>query len=1197
MAEVRWTESQKSAIEAADKNILVSAAAGSGKTAVLVERVLRRVLDPEDPVSIDSFVIITFTKAAASQMREKIRKDLSKALKADPENQRIKEQLLSVHAARICTIDALCLEIVKENFHGVDIDPAFRTAAKEEADIIRKNILEEVIEENYASKARDGSKEAFIELVESYIGKDDRKIEELIKSIYAFAQSDAEPYAWMDRSIAVYEDAADMGASEGEVPACWDYLKTHIREALQDVADQAQAGYTLTISSGGPAKYAEIFENYEEVCTRIVKELEKGEAMFSRIKEEMELLIDYRAPRYTEKSMEKEGVDPAIKDAAKEIMDSCKEIIKKDIIGKFLFQSMEEHYRDLSECCSAAETLIRITGEFARRFEEEKRRRLIAEFSDISHYALKVLIRHDENGYMIRDEKGEPVYTETADELAGGISEIIVDEYQDTNMLQEYMINALSSRRFGRPNVFMVGDMKQSIYRFRMAVPRLFTEKYDAYAKSEGCQRIILENNFRSRPEILRFTNFIFEQIMTKASGDIDYLDGNGLRPSPAYEKEPPSDVILPEVYVIEGKSQEGRRCEARLVAKRISEMVGKEEIEEEGIRRKIRYSDIAILAMKNDAFEMEQELSDRKIPQIKSSNKGFFDCYEVSLLMDLLRIVDNPYQDIPFTAVLRSPIAGLNANALAGLKIGFEEQPFSMYKAALAYRNRRDCPQTFSDFMDRLETYRQESLYMGVSEFTDHVAEDCGLYDLVTAMPEGEIRRANIDLFINMTASYEKNGESGLFNLLRYFDELRKQGYERGEAQGPGNSDAVQIMTMHKSKGLEFPVVFIINTGSRYNEDDLRRNIVPDRDLGIGVELRKRDSRIRKDTIVKNLIGAKIKKESRAEEMRLLYVALTRAKTKLIVTGTVTNTEKFSGQTYREGTAMPKNTEVLDCSSHIGLIMLALRKIHTGICDVNVLTPKDIYEARVEEIQETSDLRKKLDAFMEAVPEENVILKNSYEYPYKAATQMPVKITASGLEKHEKKVEPSETEEKSDRYGISEEGDVTPAQRAGASGAVRGNAYHRFFELLDYKGLAIGIEKMIDNAVVNGLLSPEEAALIEPSKIRAFLETELGRRMKAAAEAGVLKREQPYIMGIEKDGELQLVQGIIDTFFEEDGKIVLVDYKTDRKKREADFTETYKGQIEAYAAAIEKALNKPVKEKLLYSVELEKTIRIGETK
>ena len=1243
MDRIKWTPSQREAIESGGGNVLVSAAAGSGKTAVLVERVLRRVLDPENPVEIDSFVIITFTKAAASQMRDKIKKGLKEALSADPGNDFIKRQILKLHTARICTIDALCLDIVRENFHAVDVDPAFRTAASEETDIIKKDILSQVLEENYASKKRDGSREAFFEFVESYIGRDDRKVEALIEKIFKFAQSDAEPFLWMEKSIAVYKSAGSLGSS-GESVALWDYFKGYMSSALSGIKALADRGLVLSLSENGPLKYRDIFRNYSDTCARLIKELKAGEIMFSRMKEELELMVPSRAPVYTAKSMEKEGVDPGLKEEAKLILDECKKAVKEDLLSKFFFQDMEAHYKDLAGCAYVAQTLINITKEFSRRFEEEKRKRAIADFSDISHNALKVLIEHDGNGNMVRDRQGRPVYTETADSMARGITEIIVDEYQDTNMLQEYIINALSAERFGRPDVFMVGDMKQSIYRFRFAVPELFTGKYDSFAEGKTNRRVILGNNFRSRPEILDFANYIFGRIMTKETGEIDYSDQNALVRSPSYEENPPSGRIVPEVYIIEGKSAEGKKCEAYLAAGKIEEMAGRGEIEDGGVMRKIRYSDIAVLTPKNESPEIEQELEARKIPFIRASNRGFFDSFEVSLLINLLEIIDNPYQDIPFAAVLRSPLAGFTANDLAVLKADNEGTHFSVYQAVCSYLERsgraegvpagskegfsgpdafggtcgipdeedsgslvpesslplkislrHEAEENLECFMEKLEKCRIFSLSAGASELIGCVTEMFGFYDIFAAMSGGEIRKANLDRFCSMAVSYEENGHPGLFDFLRYLGKTRKNGYDCGNSSlASEGADAVSIMTIHKSKGLEFPIVFLINTGNTYVEEDARGDIILDKDLGLGVDLRNTKTRVRTPVIAKNIIAAKIKNESRAEQMRVLYVALTRAKTKLIITGTARKTDMLKKDSFPDEAGL-SGRSVMACTSHLSLIMLALSNGYKDVCSLEILRTDEVMGERILKAARDGALKEKLYKMAEESAGQafEIEEKLKFSYPFGAAAGMPVKITPSGLEKNGSVMRGrTDPDEKTSRNNITEDGGVAGPSFTGA-GAARGTAYHRFFEILDYDNITSGGAFLLEGAVKSGLMKKEEAAFIEPEKADRFLSSPLARRMAHASGNGKLRREQPFVMGVETEGGVQLVQGIIDAFFEEEDGIVLVDYKTDKNKRPADFIRIYKAQINVYADAIERALSKKVKEKLIYSVELGKVIKL----
>ena len=1197
MADIKWTPPQKEAIYADGGNILVSAAAGSGKTAVLVQHLMRKVLDPDNPQEIDSFVVITFTKAAASQMKEKIRKNLNAALKDDPENEHIKRQLLKLPAAQISTIDSLCLDIVRENFHRADMDPSLRIAEGQETDIIKKKILEDILEENYASKKRDGSREAFLNFVESYIGRDDSKIEVLIEKIFRFAQSDAQPYMWMDKSIAAYKSAKKLDA-DGSAAPLWDYFKWYVQLLLGEINTLARSALELSLREHGPYKYIQFCENYIDMSERMLRELKEGQLMFSRLKEELEAAVPKKLPLFTSKK-DRALVDMQLKDEAKELLGECKNIINSQLLEKFLYQSMEEHYSDLAQVSYVAETLINITKEFSGRFEAEKKARAIADFSDISHAALKVLIEHDDKGNMMRDECGRLVYTKTADSMARSISEIIVDEYQDTNLLQEYIITALSSERFGTPNVFMVGDMKQSIYRFRFAVPSLFTGKYDSYADGRKGKRIILGNNFRSRPEILNFANFIFSRIMTPQTGDIDYADNNELICSPLWHSEVPAGRLLPEVCIVRADTNsEGKKCEARLVARRIAEMVGKEEIEEDGVCRKIRYGDIAVLSPKNDASEIEAELEAGKIPHIKSSSKGFFDTFEISLLINLLKIIDNPYQDIPFTALLRSPLAQLEAQDLAVLKAGYEEKPFSMYAAVRKYmetespelRLAAKKEESLSCFMEKLERCALRAPFLGSAQIVDMAAEEFSLYAVFSAMPGAEGITADIDLFYDMAASYKGPSGSSLFDFLRYIENMKKNGYDRGPAPvAAEGADAVQLMTVHRSKGLEFPVVFVVNTGNSYVENEAKEDIILDKDLGLGVDVRFTGTRIKKPTLAKNIIAAKIRREGRAEQMRVLYVALTRAKTRLIVTGTAKKVRPALPGVSGEDTRLFAG-DIMKASSHLDLLMLALSEGCKNVCNLNV-TEASAVEFEEFVLEETDmALKSSLKQMASQAQDADVRMRFSFEYPYAQAVKMPVKLTASGLENAAGK--PDGFEEKAAKNEITQEGEVAP-NSALKAGALRGNAYHRFFEILDFKEILKGADFLLKEAVKSGRLKEEEAGLMNPAKLDAFLSGDLAKRMARADAASLLRREQPYVMGIESCGETQIFQGITDAFFEEDGEIVLVDYKSDRGKKEEDFINVYKPQLDAYALAIEKALGKRVKEKVIYSVELEKSITL----
>ncbi len=1200
MAEVKWTDAQEKAIQKSGKNILVSAAAGSGKTAVLTERVMKML---REGVDVDSLLIMTFTKAAAAQMKEKIYRKIRKEIDADPSNEHMRRQLYRVHNARIYTIDALCMQIVRDNFQELDVDPGFRIADESELKMIESDVLAELIEDKYSR-----AEPAFLKLVGFYIDKSDSQLEEIVLQLFRFAQSHPEPEQWIRDCAAPYVHAANLGADNTEaqnerILAVGDA----IRSELMLVKDMTAEGQRIAELTNGPAAY---FDRFGWIASKVDEILEDDKTYDAR----GELLAALLEGWGKNPTVGKNDANEDLKTAGSKLLETVKKKLAA-IQNSYFGSPLEEQYAELAECADVAGELADLALEYGERFRAEKIGRNIADFSDVAHMALKVLIRQDESGRFIKNEDGEYAYTAAADGLANGITEIIVDEYQDTNQLQEDIIKALSAERFGRPDVFMVGDVKQSIYGFRMACPELFTEKYNAYAEeNENHCRILLNSNFRSRRGIINFVNYIFNQSMISDVGGIDYTDGHALEYGGLYPAMENEDVYVPEITFIRSNAHTGRTYEGAYIAQRIKELVGNLDVYdvEEECMRKCRYSDIAILTRVNDVPEIDEVLEAAMIPFTKSSRSGFFDAFEIKLLMNFLRIIDNPCQDIPFAAILNSPLAAVSANDLAKIKIAYDDIPFSLYKACTGYGEK---PERLESFLGKLDEYRERSVYMGTCDLIDFVIRTSGLSEMVSAMPQGESRLLNLGKLKELARAFSSTSYGGLFNFIRYVDKIKEQDIDFSKAK-PVGADAVSMMSIHTSKGLEYPVVFVADTGKDYNEKDCTASIILDRELGMGLELRNPAEREKKSTILKEAIKAKKLAAGRAEEMRLLYVALTRAREKLYITGSDkfdgNRFEKWCSKIYDRNVKFPRN-DVLDCRSYLKLLGLCcIRHIDAqalysqcGYGESNIppaafkncsflleLAEKiDVEEERADEILDAAVKYRQLEAKSEEKVRENTeeakLLKEAIEsvYPYKKATGTMVKIVASQLEKHDGYA-PLDSLEKKRLFKFTDDETLL-------RGSERGSAYHRFFELIDYESLQPSdlkgqLKSMLETARDSGMISPEYAGAINIDDFVTFIEGSLGARMKAAALRGELRREQQFVMGVpSEDGDSQLIQGIIDAFFIEDGEAVLVDYKTDRIRDEAALKETYEGQQNAYAKAIEGALGLHVKEKILYSVEL----------
>ncbi len=1261
MAEFKWTASQELAINAPTDNILVSAAAGSGKTAVLVERIIRMLSREENPLDIDRLVVITFTRAAAASMKNKIYKRLREVSKEHPENVYLRQQLMKVQHARICTIDSLCADIVRNNIQDIDLDPGFRLAEEAEIRLLKKDVLGEVLEAEYARAS-----EGFLQFAGYYVDKNDKKLEDIILKLHAYSESHPAPEAWLDASADIYADAGNMFADEkyleDDNESDWmsDY-KNIVINALENVQTMALQGRKIARRNYGPFKHEQLFQDILSAVTEILK----SELPLDSIKNKIEAIIDnfQKAPRYGKN----DEVDEDLKNYAKSLLSDGIKKQLNSLHDDFLYADYESMCRELAACEPVAKAIVSTTKRFAASLKQAKMERQIADFSDIAHYALKVLLRYDEDGRIIRDANGHIAYTDTADIMSRSIDEIIVDEYQDTNELQEYLVGALSSERFGRPNVFMVGDVKQSIYGFRMACPELFTNKYDNYRKLNDIADYIpynavadkksphgwlikLDMNFRSRREVVDITNYVFRQSMIREVGGIDYPEGHELvfGKSIEQDEEKLSDHT-PEIFFINGKGdgKQAKYQEGYEIAKRIEQLTA------EG---KYSLSDIAILTRNSDNPELEQVLTERGIAVIKSSGKGYFECFEIRLILNLLNIVDNPYQDIPFTAVLYSPICSASADELARIRLAGGKQK-SIYECLLDYCEQSDGK--FTWFVQKLDKWRSMSQYMSVCDFIEYVMKDSGLQNILSAMPQGMDRIANIGLLKSKAHTFARGSYTGLFNFLRYMHEIQKNDIDFGKVNAAsGSVKAVTIMTIHKSKGLEFPVVFLANCGKSYNKTDVNSsNIIPDRRLGIGIEYRDVKARLNQKTVLMQTIRRLQKTSLYAEELRLLYVAMTRAVDMLIISGATQGNESLDSSIKKWDEEKHfaedrlKAYKVMDCSSYMKVLGLTLHKNRENntLYNLNYLLEYETEEKRASELIENQITEGKVYEIARRETDISGIERQcNYKYPFDKAAHIQGKISASQLENKDFENRSmtvtapcggiKKAENGTDGEGILCRDTYTDAEvddrgtefdetenvvrrterrnhgqkgKAALTGTDRGNAYHRFFELLDYNK---DIRQQLDEYAAAGRISAEYAGAIEISRMETFINSDIGQRMKQAFNKGKLFRERQFVKGSyadiakiktrtgmsfsssQSDVELLLVQGIIDAYFfetSEDGveNIILVDYKTDKSRDEGHYTGRYMSQLNEYADALEKTQGRKVTEKIIYSIELGKAI------
>ncbi len=1254
---VGWTTDQIQAIERSEQNILVSAAAGSGKTAVLVERILRIVTNPEHPVDVDRLLIVTFTRAAAAEMKDRIGKALEERLQAEPDNEHLQRQGILLHHAQISTIHGFCTYVIQNYFHQIGLDPGYRIAEDSELTMMKRDVLGELLEEEYET-----GEEAFLSFVESFApGKNDRQLEELILRLYEFSVSDPDPEGWLERCLNVYRIDSEEELSRSS------WLMDGMQEGralLADTRDRIQETLELAMGQGGPYEYIPQLE----VDLQLAEDLLKMESYSDLVKGFSQL----KHPALSRKKMT--GVDEQLKELVKSNRDACKKALEKtgqQYFGVPLPVILEE----LRNCRGNAAELVRLTARFSQSFAERKRKNNVLDFSDLEHFALQILLEKDGNEWKRRP---------AAAELSRQFYEIMIDEYQDSNFVQEALLKAVSGEEEGRYNRFMVGDIKQSVYGFRQAKPELFLEKYHTYTESGSCSRIDLKKNFRSRSQVLATANELFSRLMVPSLGGIEYDDAAALHTGFEYPAVPSGDCDT-EVILIDRKDPDLEdltlkedlvEMEALAVAAKIRELMKSQQVYDRKTEqfRPAQYRDFAVLlrSFKGRAEVFLRVLKNEGIPSFAISKTGYFSTIEVSTAVNYLRILDNPRQDIPYAAVLRSPIAGLTDEELAVLRCADPKEPLFELVPHLTEQYRQvlkgqgelpgQVPVSALDkllkFLDQLEEYRDLVPCLPVHELLTRVLEGTGYKNLAGSLPMGEQRLANLNLLIEKAVDFEGTSYHGLFQFLRYLDQMEKNQIDFGEVNLYGETaDAVGIMTIHKSKGLEYPFVFVSCLGGKFSTMDTRASVIFHSELGLGMNYVDPEHRVRHNTMIKRMVGERIHLEMLAEELRVLYVALTRAKEKLILTALVDNLEKRVKDCVQtpslKSQPLPYG-RLAGAASYLDWILPVLagtegfRPVYEMFLGashpaasieapvkVMVQTPAAM---TMEKMQETlkkdllyQDL-KRIGEDPEEVfePEVRSFLEKKKEWHYKwdYRKDMPSVMSVSELKKNRPSQSAEELytqepgfaaeQEAALLYGPEEEQEEVylPAfmreEETVRTGALRGTAYHRFFECVDYarlpenadaEELTEAVKQQLQDLVKAGKMEREEADCLKLSDLTAFLKDSTGQRMRRASLEGRLFREKPFLMELSakelnpewKEEEQMLIRGVIDACFEEDGALVLVDYKTDKvySRDGSCLVRKYARQLQFYQTALEKGSGLPVKERLIYSVTMGRTIAV----
>ena len=1271
---MKFTPEQQRVIELHNSNILVSAAAGSGKTAVLVERIIRMICDGEHPADIDRLLIVTFTNAAAAEMRERIAAGITARLEADPGNEHIQKQSALLHNAQITTIDSFSLFLIRNHFNEIGLDPDFRVADEGEIKLLQQEVLAQLLEDAYAGQFVPEAPEQFHACVEYFCpGGRESVLEQHILNLSRYAGSFPWPAEWLE------ERKNDYAAGDMEALVHSDYgqyLTERVNRTVEGCLEKLREVKRLCELPDGPYMYGELTEAEIEQLERLTscKDLEEQAAKIPAV-------TFARLP-----SKKDDSVDPAKRELAKAIRNSVKDTLS-DLSESYFKTPLELAVEQGKACREPLRMLLDLVLEFDRRLLAAKQERHLIDFSDMEHYALQILLKRekveesDGTGTDRTETKYRIVPSDVAMEYRQYFQEILIDEYQDSNLVQEYLLSAISGEEEGRYNRFMVGDVKQSIYKFRLARPELFLEKYDTYQEIGDLCRIDLAKNFRSRVQVVDAVNDVFSRIMSREIGGIAYDDKAALYPGATYPAaEDPaygSEALLirkpekgeREESGIGEQHTEGagvlvdydnvRQLEALAIAARIKQLKGSLQVMEKstGELRPVRYSDMVILLRTTSGWdeEFKKILEQQGIPVYITSKTGYFGALEVQELLQFLRVLDNPRQDIPLFGVMQSVFGGFTQEEIAQIRSGGEghsRKRMTLYEALkeVAQSGRTveegeeisagesageeaELSQKADTFLQRIGHYRDLTPFTSIRDLLQRILDDYDYLNYVTALPAGSKRRANVEMLLTKASAFEKTSYFGLFHFIRYMEQLEKYDVDYGEADTlDENADVVRIMSIHKSKGLEFPVVFVSGLSKRFNMQDANQSLIVDMDLGVAVDYVDSVRRIKNKTLRRAVLSAKMKEDNLAEELRVLYVALTRAREKLILTSVLEKAEEKWELSQMTGQEKLTYLDFCEAGSYMDFLLPILPK--TGIA-VKTLRTEDLAAEELGEQLRMGDRREQLrliacgETPLTGDPEENerklmhLRERFAYQYPHPGLQKLYTKTTVSEL----KIAAMAEKDEAA--FHTFEEKEVVPyipgfrREQEKVSGAVRGNAFHRTMELLDFmyvfvesglfekcpgdyetyrkrldaERLKNRLEEFLQRETISLRLTEEYAKAVSLPKILNFLEQELAYRMWRAQEQGLLYREQPFVLGIDAkrldpdlpEGEKVLIQGIIDVFFIEDGEIVLLDYKTDVIDSLEALWNRYNVQIQYYEEALTKLMQMPVKERILYSFYLEK--------
>lgn len=1175
-----WTNEQKAAIEARDGSILVSAAAGSGKTAVLVERVIERLTDENNPTDADRLLIVTFTRAAASEMKQRIAAAIEDRLKATPNDSNLIKQQMLLPSAKICTIDSFCASVVRDNFQLLDISPDFKNADDGQLSIIKSQAMQLTMDTLYQEGDED-----FFNLVELlFKGRDDSYLCEMIYQLYNASMSYPFPKKWLKEVKEKFSCSCGVNdSSYGKI--IFDYLNDALEYCLDiscEIIDSVKfnESFAKIFLKAAESDKVQIERMIE--CVKLHKWNETREAIAS-----YSPLSLGRTPKELKDDCDVER----LKDAREKVKKLIREPLKK-------MQCCDEaeYEKDMQYLAPMVSKLCDAVVLFSENFKLIKEEKNLADFNDIAHMALSLLVTQadNEDGF----EK-----TPLAIAISENFDEILIDEYQDTNKAQDILFTSIS-----RNNLFRVGDVKQSIYSFRRAMPEIFIslknsyEKYDK-EKNNYPAKIILKNNFRSRNSVTGAVNFIFKQLMSESAGDINYTKEEELVFSASYSEKADdcAEFHLLDLSQLDKDEESSDEFQAKYIASVINDYIQSGFTVKDGDgERKATYKDFCVLLRSPNSsrgLTYAKEFAKADIPCFTEISADFFSAYEVSLALSLLRVIDNPKQDIALLTVMLSVLFGFTADDLARYRIN--DRKSDIYGCLL---NQKDDAKIAS-FLEKISRWRKLSISMGVEDFIRTVYDETALSVVVCAMRGANVRAANLELLLNYASTYEKCGYIGLSGFIGFVDRLERENQDlAGTAGVSSDADVVKIMSIHKSKGLEFPVCILANCSGRFNRSDEKSNMIISSKEGLGIVVRKTETMAQYKTVNHEAVKIATRQAGVSEELRVLYVALTRAKEKLIMVSAMKNPErtltKYSVN-INANTSRQAPFAVSTAISYSEWIISALlrhpnaKKLRDlASLSENVVLPSD-FDLKVEIVEwskresENASLKEEnQEADMQIV--DFIKERVSYKYKYEPLTYALSKRAASEVDKGAVD---------RDYFASSRPAFLS---KDGLTAAQRGTATHSFMQFANYENACANVENEIERLFDKGFINEGEKNAIDVKAVKSFFKSSLAKRI---LKSDFVMREKKFTVRVpitevypqlqEFSDETVVIQGIADCAFVEDGKLIVVDYKTDNLANEELFKEKYSNQVKVYKKALSMCTDYEVSETYLYSFKLQKEIEV----